>query len=140
MCLLRQEVATQFVPPLKISFPMAHKSRSGPWLSIEKPNSLGSWLTKTVKAMPFIYPYRIGLESSSVMKPSRANPAAMQTAPETIAIMLARATARIGSPPESGKITARITAASEESGPRTRIRLGPNSAYASSGMMVAYKP
>ena len=74
------------------------------------------------------------------MKPSRANPAATQTVPETIAIMLASATARIGSPPESGNTTAMITAASEESGPRTRMRLGPNSAYASSGMMVAYKP
>ena len=47
---------------------------------------------------------------------------------EAIAIMLARATARCGSPPESGKMTARMTAASEESGPSTRMRLGPNSA------------
>jgi membrane protease YdiL (CAAX protease family) len=42
-----------------------------------------------------------------------------------------------GSPAESGSTTARITGASAESGPSTRIRLGPNSAYASSGIMVA---
>ena len=64
-------------------------------------------------------------------------PARMQTVPETTAIMLAMATARRGSPPDSGRTTARMTAASEESGPRTRIRLGPNNAYASSGTMVA---
>ena len=52
----------------------------------------------------------------------------MHTSPDTTAIMLATATARIGSPAESGSTTARITAASEESGPSTRMRLGPNSA------------
>ena len=52
----------------------------------------------------------------------------MQTRPETIAITPASATARSGSPPESGSTTARITAASAESGPSTRMRLGPNSA------------
>ena len=52
----------------------------------------------------------------------------MHTIPDTIAIMPASATARIGSPPDSGRTTARMTAASEESGPSTRMRLGPNSA------------
>ena len=61
----------------------------------------------------------------------------MHTVPETTAIMLASAMARRGSPPDSGRTTARIKAASEESGPNTRMRLGPNSAYASSGTMVA---
>jgi hypothetical protein len=37
-------------------------------------------------------------------------------------------------------IEAAISGASEESGPRTRIRLGPNTAYAVSGTMVAYRP
>ena len=50
---------------------------------------------------------------------------------------LAICTARNGSPPESGSTTARITAANEESGPRTRMRLGPKSAYASNGIVVA---
>ncbi len=49
----------------------------------------------------------------------------------------ASATARCGSPAESGATTARMTAASAESGPSTMIRLGPNSAYASNGTIVA---
>ncbi|MNY38040.1 hypothetical protein D3C86_1726360 [compost metagenome] len=68
------------------------------------------------------------MDSSSVIKPRRAIPARMHTAPETIAIIPARATARCGSPPESGMMTARMTATREESGPITRIRLGPNKA------------
>ena len=55
-------------------------------------------------------------------------PAMTQIAPETSAIALASVMARIGSPPDSGRTTPRMTAASDESGPRTRIRLGPNSA------------
>ncbi len=61
----------------------------------------------------------------------------MQIVPETIAIALAIATARIGSPPDSERTTPRMIAASDESGPRTSMRLGPKSAYASSGMIVA---
>ena len=38
------------------------------------------------------------------------------------------AIARCGSPPDSGATTPNITAASEESGPSTKIRLGPKSA------------
>ena len=40
-------------------------------------------------------------------------------------------------PGEIGSTTARMTGASAESGPSTRIRLGPNTAYASSGTIVA---
>jgi len=64
----------------------------------------------------------------------------MHSRPDTIAIMLASATACIGSPADNGRMTARITAANAESGPSTRMRLGPNTAYASSGTMVAYRP
>ncbi len=71
------------------------------------------------------------------MKPRRARPAATHTTPDTMAIMPPTATARCGSPADSGSTTARITAASAESGPRTMMRLGPNKAYASSGTMVA---
>src|SRR5262245_23447111 len=60
--------------------------------------------------------------------------------PETIAIIAPVARARCGSPAEMGSTTARITAASAESGPRIRIRLGPKSAYASSGTIVPYRP
>src|SRR6478735_10804309 len=74
------------------------------------------------------------------MNPRCSNPIRMHTAPDTIAIIPASATARPGSPAESGNTTDRITAASAESGPNTKMRLGPNSAYANSGTMVAYRP
>ena len=64
-------------------------------------------------------------------------PIRMHTVPETIAIMPANVTARWGSPPDNGRTTPRMTAASEESGPSTRMRLGPNTAYTSSGTIVA---
>ena len=41
----------------------------------------------------------------------------MDTTPETMAIIPPIATARFGLPAESGRTTARITAASAESGP-----------------------
>jgi len=62
------------------------------------------------------------------MNPSLSTPARMHTSPETTAIAAARATARSGSPFAAGTTTAAITAAREESGPSTRIRLGPNTA------------
>ena len=71
------------------------------------------------------------------MNPRRDRPAATHATPETIAISPPCATARSESPLARGSTTARITAASAESGPSTRMRLGPNSAYASSGTMVA---
>ena len=48
--------------------------------------------------------------------------------PETIAIMPARVAARSGSPPANGVTTPRMIPARAESGPSTRMRLGPNSA------------
>src|SRR6516164_8325445 len=74
------------------------------------------------------------------MKPNRATPTRRQTAPETTAMVPANATARWGSPAESGNTTGRIKGASAESGPRTRMRDGPNMAYASNGTIVAYRP
>ena len=62
------------------------------------------------------------------MNPRRPSPTRMHTVPDTIAIIPAMAMARAGSPPDSGRTTARMTAASDESGPSTRMRLGPNSA------------
>ncbi len=62
------------------------------------------------------------------MKPRRSNPAPMHTSPETSAMALAMEIARIGSPLDSGSTSARMMAASAESGPNTRMRLGPNSA------------
>ena len=64
------------------------------------------------------------------MKPSFATAPAIITAPTMIASIDASATARSGSPPApaSGRIVAAIIGPSEESGPSTRIRDGPNTA------------
>src|SRR4051812_24493632 len=53
----------------------------------------------------------------------------------------ASATARSGSPFEtSGMMAAAIIGPSAESGPSTRIREGPNRAYATSTITVVYRP
>ena len=61
-------------------------------------------------------------------------------APTMIARSPASATARASSPRASGRIAAAMIGASAESGPSTRMRDGPKSAYARSGTMVAYRP
>ena len=48
--------AIQLAFPFKIACTIAHSSRNGPSPSIEKPKSLGSWLIRTVSAIPFMYP------------------------------------------------------------------------------------
>ena len=65
------------------------------------------------------------------MKPSRATPARTVIAPVMSASAEASATARAGSPlaPTIGRIVAAIMGPSEESGPSTRIRDGPKTAY-----------
>jgi hypothetical protein len=72
-----------------------------------------------------------------VTNPKRARPPATHTTPDTIAIAPASATACCASPPDCARITARIMAASEESGPITNARFGPNNAYTSSGTIDA---
>ncbi len=64
------------------------------------------------------------------MKPSRPMPASAVVAPTMSASIEASATARFGSPfaPSNGRMVAAIIGPSEESGPRTRIFEGPNSA------------
>ena len=57
-----------------------------------------------------------------------------------IASRPASATARLSLPSASGRIAAAMIGASAESGPSTRMRDGPNTAYASSGTIVAYRP
>ena len=64
----------------------------------------------------------------------------MHRPPVNRASMPANATRRSGSPAASGTMVAAIMAANEESGPSTRMRLGPKMAYAISGKMVAYRP
>jgi hypothetical protein len=59
------------------------------------------------------------------MNPSLASAASTHSRPEKIASMPARATASSGLPAARGRIAAAISGASEESGPRTRILLGP---------------
>jgi hypothetical protein len=46
--------AVQLVRPPAMAFAISHRLRSGPSLSIEKPNSFGSWLIRTVSAIPFM--------------------------------------------------------------------------------------
>jgi hypothetical protein len=62
------------------------------------------------------------------MKPSFSRPAATPNTPARIASTAATLTARCGSPAASGTTAAAIIGASEESGPSTRMRLGPASA------------
>lgn len=64
------------------------------------------------------------------MKPSPATLATTMIAATIRASTDASATARSGSPPDttSGRIVAAIMGPSDESGPSTRIRDGPNSA------------
>ena len=62
------------------------------------------------------------------MKPSFSTPARMQITPDTMARAPAMATARAGSDADCATTTARMRGASEESGPSTRMRLGPNTA------------
>jgi hypothetical protein len=71
------------------------------------------------------------------MNPKRESPASTHNRPERIASRPARATASASLPAAKGRIAAAISGAREESGPRTRILLGPTRAYTTSGMIVA---
>ena len=94
--------------------------------STEKPNSLGSWETITVRAIPARYPTRTGIESSSVTNPNRARPPASMIAPTTRASSPASATRWSGSAPASGMIAAATSGQTAESGLMIRMRLGPS--------------
>src|SRR3954447_24735087 len=84
----------------------------------------------------------VGLESRSATKPSPVRPATIMISATMIASTDARATARPGSPfaPTSGRIVAAIMGPSEESGPRTRILEGPNTAYDARQRIDVYRP
>src|SRR5215216_2529357 len=84
----------------------------------------------------------VGLEIRSATKPSPPAPASTVIAPVSRASAEASATARAGSPfaPTSGRIVAAIIGPSEESGPSTRIRDGPNTAYPSRQVIDVYRP
>ena len=62
------------------------------------------------------------------MNPNRARPATMHIPPAKIESTPARAIASSGSPAASGVMEAAISGASDESGPSTRMRLGPKTA------------
>ncbi len=76
------------------------------------------------------------------MKPSLATPARSMIAATMIASIDASSTARSGSPLAaiSGRIVAAIIGPSDESGPSTRIRDGPSTAYPSRHRMLVYRP
>jgi hypothetical protein len=46
--------AAQLALPSSSEVAIDHRSLTGPAFSIEKPNSLGSWLINTASAMPFM--------------------------------------------------------------------------------------
>ena len=77
-----------------------------------------------------MYPIIVGLEIRLAMKPSFATAAKIMIAATRSASIDASATARFASPlaASSGRIVAAIIGPSEESGPSTRIRDGPNTA------------
>ena len=72
----------------------------------------------------------VGFEIRSATKPSLATPASVMIAPTRSASAEPSATARAGSPcaATSGRMVAAIIGPSDESGPSTRIRDGPNTA------------
>ena len=74
------------------------------------------------------------------MNPKRASPASTHSAPDRMASMPPKATACASVPAAKGRIAAAIRGARDESGPRTRILLGPTTAYTTSGTIVAYSP
>ena len=115
---------------------------TSPCASELKPNSFGSCPTKTITAIPLRKPTRTGFDRSSARTPRRAKPAAMHSAPMSSASIEASATALAGSAwaSTSGRSAAAISGPSAESGPSTRMRDGPNSAYARSASTVVYKP
>ncbi len=109
-----------------------------PVAAVVKPNSFGSWLTRTTSAIPLRNPMRTGFENNSARTPMRTSPAAMQNTPINNASMPASATARDGSPwaPTSGRIAAAISGPSAESGPNTRNLDDPKVAYVIRAMTV----
>ncbi len=72
----------------------------------------------------------VGFESRSATNPSFASAPSEVIAPTSSPSIDASAIARSGSPfaPTMGTITAAIMGPSDESGPSTRIRDGPNAA------------
>ena len=108
----------------------ARVSSISPFSSVENPSSFGSCPMRIVSASPFMYPICVGLERRSAMNPSFPIPATIVMTPTSRASIDANATARSGSPPDPmiGRIVAAIIGPSEESGPSTRTREGPNAA------------
>ena len=76
------------------------------------------------------------------MNPSLNTPPRTVIPPTMRASIEASATARAGSPlaPTSGKIVAAIIGPSDESGPSTRIREGPKTAYPVKHRIDVYRP
>jgi hypothetical protein len=70
----------------------------------------------------------MGRARKLVRKPMRASPATMQTRPVIIASVMDRATARAGSPPESGSTMAATMAHVAPSGARMSCRDVPSAA------------
>ena len=89
-----------------------------------------------------MYPIIVGFEIRSATNPSLPMPATRAIAPVISARAEPSATARAGSPSAatSGSTVAAIIGPSDESGPSTRIRDGPNIAYPNRHMIDVYRP
>ncbi len=98
--------------------------------SVENPNSFGSCPTMMVMPRPFMYPTCTSLASRSATKPSLPTPSPISMSPTRMASIPASSRARCGLPPDSssGVMAARISGDTDESGPSTSTRDGPNTA------------
>jgi hypothetical protein len=116
----------------------ARSSSRKPSASVEKPNSLGSWPTMIVMPRPFMYPTCTSTESRSTTNPSLATPSPISMTPTISASMPASMIAVDGSSPATsrGASAAKMSGDTDESGPRTRMRDGPMTAYPTRHAMV----
>jgi len=94
---------------------------------MSNPRIFGTCSVITTTASPARYPRRAGAEISSVMVPAFASPAAMQSTP-TVTLRKLPSAMRSPLVVANGMIAAAIRGASDESGPSTSRREGPNTA------------
>ena len=117
--------AVQLAWPSRIACAICTRSRSGPTLSIEKPNSFGQLADQHGErdAVHVAVADRLGQQLGDESQAHHADQDAHQPGHHRHHARQ-RPRRASGRRADSGSTTARITAASEESGPSTRMRLG----------------
>ena len=85
------------------------------------PKSLPNWLAMTIRAVPVMYPVRMGFERKSATNPNLKRPATRQTRPMRMASAAAREAYRAASPPAIGAMTVATRMAVVASGPMTEL-------------------